>query len=130
NEVTDLRGSERFAINSAYGTTFYAEVGEPLGVFRFKGPAVNNAGEYIVDPNTGFYIQDDNEQYIGNSQRDFIMGLKNSFSYKNFTLSIGIDWKKGGEMYSYTNRLLGFTGNSIATTYNDRNPFIIPNSVV
>ena len=32
-------------------------------------------------------------------------------------------------MYSYTSRLLAFTGNSIATTYNERNRFIVPNSV-
>ena len=33
-------------------------------------------------------------------------------------------------MYSYTKRVSHFTGNGIETTYNDRNPFIIPNSVV
>ncbi|RUA12762.1 MAG: SusC/RagA family TonB-linked outer membrane protein, partial [Flavobacteriia bacterium] len=117
-------------INSSYSTYFYAEEGQPLGVFRFRGPAVNNQGQYIVDSNTGFYTQDSEEQYLGTSQRDFIMGLKNSFRYKNFRLSFSMDWKEGGKMYSYTNRLLGFTGNSIATTYNERKPFIIPNSVV
>ncbi|KAB5489486.1 SusC/RagA family TonB-linked outer membrane protein [Flagellimonas hadalis] len=130
NEVTDLQGLERFEINSSYSTYFYAEEGQPLGVFRFRGPAVNNQGQYIVDSNTGFYTQDSEEQYLGTSQRDFIMGLKNSFRYKNFRLSFSMDWKEGGKMYSYTNRLLGFTGNSIATTYNERKPFIIPNSVV
>ncbi|MBL4879766.1 MAG: TonB-dependent receptor, partial [Oleispira sp.] len=130
NEVTDLRGLDRFVINSAYGTSFNAEKGRPLGVYRFRGPAINAQGQFIVDGNTGFYVQSDEEQDLGTSQRDFIMGLKNTFRYKNFQLSIGLDWKEGGKMYSYTNRLLGFTGNSIATTYNDRNPFIIPNSVV
>jgi hypothetical protein len=33
-------------------------------------------------------------------------------------------------MYSYTKRLSHFTGNGLETTYNNRNPFIIPNSVV
>src|SRR5690606_31414435 len=65
----------------------------------------------------------------GDSQRDFVMGLQNTFKYKNLSLSFSMDWKQGGEMYSYTNRLLNFTGNSIASTFNDRNPFIIPNSV-
>jgi len=33
-------------------------------------------------------------------------------------------------MYSYTKRLSYFVGNAIETTYNDREPFIIPNSVI
>ena len=33
-------------------------------------------------------------------------------------------------MYSGTSDLLNFVGNAIPTTYNDRRPFIIPNSVV
>ena len=33
-------------------------------------------------------------------------------------------------MYSYTKRLSHFVGNGIETTYNDRNTFIIPNSVI
>ena len=57
------------------------------------------------------------------------MGLQNKISYKNLTLSFGFDWKEGGEMYSETKILSYFTGNGIETTYNDRNRFIIPNSV-
>ncbi|TRZ44238.1 SusC/RagA family TonB-linked outer membrane protein [Robertkochia solimangrovi] len=130
NEITDLRGTDRFVINSAYNITFNAEEGQPLGVFRFRGPATNDEGQYIVDPNTGFYTQSDEEQYLGTSQRDFVMGFRNSFTFKNFNLSFSVDWKEGGKMYSYTKRLMEFVGNAPNTVYNDRNPFIIPNSVV
>ncbi|MEZ0130286.1 SusC/RagA family TonB-linked outer membrane protein, partial [Flavobacterium sp. LBUM151] len=57
------------------------------------------------------------------------MGLQNTFKYKNFNLGFSLDWKQGGEFYSYTKRLSHFTGNGIETIYNDRNPFIVPNSV-
>ena len=83
-----------------------------------------------MNPATGIPVQTTEEQEVGTSQRDFIMGLKNTVSYKSLTLSFNFDWKEGGKMYSYTDRLLGFTGNSIATTYNNREPFIVPNSVV
>jgi hypothetical protein len=33
-------------------------------------------------------------------------------------------------MYSYTKRLMSFVGNTTQSTYNDRNPFIEPNSVI
>ncbi|MNQ95123.1 hypothetical protein D3C85_1106670 [compost metagenome] len=57
------------------------------------------------------------------------MGLQNTFKYKNFNLGFSLDWKQGGDFYSYTKRLSHFVGNGIETVYNDRNPFIVPNSV-
>ncbi|MFV0530979.1 MAG: SusC/RagA family TonB-linked outer membrane protein [Flavobacteriales bacterium] len=130
SEVLDVMGdTSKINLYDAYGTNFYAEKGKPLGVFYTPGPLTVD-GKYVVNPNTGYYVKDGSEQYAGSSQRDFIMGLRNVFSYKNFRLSMSFDWKQGGEMYSYTKRLSYFVGNGIETTYNDRNPFIIPNSVV
>lgn len=110
------------------GVTFNAVVGEPLGMYKAKVPKTNAAGQYIVD-SKGYYVESEEQQTIGTSQRDFIMGLQNKFSYKNLTLSFGFDWKEGGQMYSESKYLSYFTGNGIETTYNDRNAFIIPNSV-
>ncbi|WP_242131623.1 SusC/RagA family TonB-linked outer membrane protein [Aestuariivivens marinum] len=130
NEVTRLpEGSEKLLLNSAYSVSFYAIKGQPLGVFQALGPKTNDTGQIIVGDD-GYPETTDEEVTLGDSQRDFVMGLQNTFKYKNFRLSFAFDWKEGGEMYSYTSRLLGFTGNSPATTYNDRLPFIIPNSVV
>lgn len=131
SEVTDILGdSEKQLLASNYGVTFNAVVGQPLGVFAAKMPLKNDEGKYIVDGATGFYKVSDDEQIIGTSQRDFVMGFNSKMTYKNLVFTFGIDWKQGGEMYSYTKRLSHFTGNGIETTYNNRNPFIIPNSVV
>jgi TonB-linked SusC/RagA family outer membrane protein len=130
NEVTRLlNGEDKVLLNNAYNINFYAVEGEPIGVFYAVGPETTDDGQIIVDPNTGF-AETTEERPIGDSQRDFVMGLQNTFKYKNLSLSFSMDWKQGGEMYSYTNRLLSFTGNSIETAYNGRAPFIIPNSVV
>jgi TonB-linked SusC/RagA family outer membrane protein len=123
-------GLDKIKLASNYGVTFNAVVGEPLGVFRAYVPVQNADGQYVVDPATGFYKVTADQHNIGTSQRDFIMGFKNKFTYKNLVLTCGLDWKKGGKMYSYTKRLSNFTGNGIETTYNNRNTFIIPNSVV
>ncbi|MFP9098139.1 SusC/RagA family TonB-linked outer membrane protein [Flavobacterium sp. RHBU_24] len=130
NELTELNSETRITINSAYGITYAAEEGRPLGAFFARVPQKNDAGQYIVNPDTGYYVPTDDVEYIGNSQRDFVMGLQNTFKYKNFALAFAFDWKQGGEMYSYTKRLNHFVGNGIETTYNDRAPFIIPNSVI
>ncbi|MCW2117763.1 SusC/RagA family TonB-linked outer membrane protein [Flavobacterium sp. 7A] len=129
-EVLNIAGGvEKLNLASNYGVTFNAVKGQPLGVFSAKVPVVNEQGQYVVDPATGFYKITNDEQNIGNAQRKFVMGLKNVFTYKNIALAMGLDWKQGGKMYSYTKRLSNFVGNGIETTYNDRNTFIVPNSV-
>jgi len=131
NEVTSLYGGvDRLTITGAYGVNFYAIEGQPLGVYYASVPKKTDDGEFIVNPTTGFYELSDEEEQIGTSQRDFVMGLTNKITYKGFALSGSMDWKEGGKMYSYTNRLLNFTGNAVSTTYNQRQPFIVPNSVV
>jgi TonB-linked SusC/RagA family outer membrane protein len=143
SEVTDIAGdTNKQLLASNYGVTFNAVVGQPLGVFSSPVPLreghstsadgvfTNGTGAYIVDAATGFYKVSSDEQIIGTSERDFIMGFNNRMTYKNLVFTFGLDWKEGGEMYSYTKRLSHFTGNGIETTYNDRNPFIIPNSVI
>lgn len=130
NEVTKLAdGFDRIDLSSAYGVTYSAAKGEPIGTFYSLVPKTNAAGQYIVNADTGLYEVSNDLQKIGNSQRDFVMGLQNTFKYKNFNLGFSLDWKQGGEFYSYTKRLSHFTGNGIETIYNNRNPFIVPNSV-
>jgi hypothetical protein len=130
NEVTRVTGDTRIDITSAYGITFSAEKGRPIGSFYGFTPLTTADGKYIANPDTGYYAKTTEEEYLGDSQRDFVMGLQNTIKYKNLSLNFAFDWKQGGEMYSYTKRLSHFTGNGIETTYNDRNTFIIPNSVV
>lgn len=130
NEVQNVQGGSKTLLNSAYGVNFYAEEGQPLGSFYARTPVMTPDGQYVVNPDTGFYEVSEEENRIGSSQRDFVMGLQNTIRWKNFALNFSFDWKKGGEMYSYTKRLNNFVGNGIETTYNDRAPFIIPNSVV
>ena len=130
SEVTHIEGGvEKLNLTSNYGVSFNATVGQPLGTFNTFVPRQNAAGQFIVNANTGYYEASTDEEIVGNSQRDFVMGFKNRVSYKNLALNFGIDWKQGGEMYSYTKRLSHFTGNGIETIYNDRNTFIIPYSV-
>lgn len=123
-------GIDEFLITGVNTINFYAVEGRPLGVFKTRVPEVNEDGQTVVDANTGYPTQTLESEEVGTSQRKFIMGLQNTLKYKNFRLSFGFDWKEGGIMFSRTANLLGFVGNSILTTYNQRNPFIVPNSVI
>lgn len=122
-------GLSRVVLNFAYDAQFVAKVGKPLGILEAPVPRFDPQGRIIVGSN-GFPLVADELGEYGSSQRDFIMGLNNSFSFKNFTLGLALDYKKGGVFYSGTADLLNFVGNSANTVYNDRRTFIVPNSVV
>ncbi|RZJ54704.1 MAG: SusC/RagA family TonB-linked outer membrane protein [Flavobacterium sp.] len=131
SKVLDIAyGLDKLTLASMYGVNFVAEKGQPLGMFTAFTPKLNPDGKPIVSSATGYYAVANDQSNVGTSQRDFVMGLRNNFKYKNFTLGCSFDWKQGGEMYSYTKRINEFSGNGMETTYNDRNTYIIPNSVV
>ena len=108
----------------------YCEEGQPLGTIYTYAPLYNDNGQMIVGEDglpmlssellpTG---KDMNSKWTG--------GVTTAFSYKGVSLSASLDIRKGGYMFSRTRETLTFVGNSVITTYNDRRPFVIPNSVV
>jgi TonB-linked SusC/RagA family outer membrane protein len=111
------------------GMEFDLFPGKPVGVFYSPAPEYSPDGKIVVDANTGFPVVAANKADIGTSQRDFTMGLVNSFTYKNWGFSFSLDYRKGGYFYSSTADLYMFTGGAAATTYNNREPFVVPNSV-
>ena len=50
------------------------------------------------------------EGVIGNVTPDFLMGITNTFTYKNFELDFLIDIRSGGDVFSFTDRLAGVQG--------------------
>lgn len=110
------------------GTQLYAIEGEELGVFKAVVPKRDPNGNIIVNSSTGLPVEAD-EQIVGSMNSKYQMGFSTTFSYKGISLSADLDVRKGGLMYSRTKSIAYFTGNAIQTAYNDRNPFVIPNSV-
>ncbi|HTQ65383.1 MAG TPA: SusC/RagA family TonB-linked outer membrane protein [Puia sp.] len=139
NKVLDLTGASQnpliFGLNG--GPEIRAVVGKSVASIYAPVPQMTPDGKVVVDATTGFPTINLTpldkygltNGYFGSGLYDYTMGLSNTFSYKNFTLIFSFDFRYGGVMYSNTASLVLFTGNGIATTYNDRRPFIVPNSV-
>ena len=108
----------------------YAEEGKPLGEFYTYLPSYTDDGKLIVDEYGQPVISTEVKDTGKNMQSDWTGGVSTSVSYKGLSLSAVLDVRYGGYMFSRTKNLMQFTGNGIMTTYNDRNPFVIPNSVV
>jgi TonB-linked SusC/RagA family outer membrane protein len=110
-------------------TSFIAKEGQPIGLIMGSVPERDDAGNIVVDAD-GIPVASSIQQVYGDTQYNYTMGIGNTFRYKGVTLDFTFDIRQGGLMYSRTANITRFTGNSITTTYNDRQPFIVPNSVV
>lgn len=108
NEVVSLiEGVERIGVprNGANFSTLgtFAVAGEPFGLIQGDAVAVDSLGNRLIDPTTGYWINDpDNTRILGDPNPDFILGLNNTFSYKGISLNVLFDWKQGGDLYSQT----------------------------
>jgi hypothetical protein len=83
----------------------------------------------IVD-NQGLPVAADELMIYGNSQYKYFGGISSRLTVDNFTFSMRFDVRQGGIMYSRTRNISMWAGTTPETLYNDREPFIIPNSVV
>lgn len=76
----------------------------------------NNDGELLINPASGLPIRSASFIDVGyDRQPDFTVGLSNSFSYKNFSLSFLIDFRKGGDVLNATQHYLTTLGLSTMT---------------
>ena len=142
--VVDLPAElgEKFEIDrfSTSGTkdvvVLYAEKGKPFGTYWTYVPTYVEDeespyyGNIIVDGNGFPVLSDDLVDSGYNVNYDWTGGLTSSLTYKNLSISASLDVRKGGKMFSRSKNLMEFTGNGLITTYNDRQPFVIPNSAV
>ncbi len=82
------------------GVSINARVGEPYGTIQGTDYLYNEDGQRVVLAN-GYYARTTTSDIVlGNIQPDFITGLTNRFTYKNWALSFLIDWQKGGSVFS------------------------------
>ena len=103
--------------------------GLPMGELFTYLPQYTDDGKLIVGESGLPLLTDEVKDTGKNVNPDWTGGVTTSLSAYGFTLSASLDIRKGGYMFSRTKNLMQFTGNGEATTYNERRPFVIPNSV-
>ncbi|MFC4094284.1 SusC/RagA family TonB-linked outer membrane protein [Euzebyella saccharophila] len=103
---TDARGGAITWIGEEIGNIFDA------AMVRVEDPNSPYFGWPIIDEE-GFESSDRTREdedgnrvapIIGNFNPDFNLGMTTSASYKNWTLSMNFDWRKGGQFVSQTHR--------------------------
>lgn len=76
--------------------------GEPFGMIYGSQYARDSNGNLLINESTGKPIYQPQSTLLGNPAPDYTLGWTNTFTYKNFTLSALLDYRKGGKMYSVT----------------------------
>jgi len=101
--------------------------GEAFGVIVGSKQMRSPDGQLIVDKNTGLYNATTiPNQIVADPNKEWTAGLTNSFKFKRFTVTGLVDFKKGGDIISWTAATLRQNG-SLAITAEDREqPHILP----
>lgn len=127
--VEELNGDiDQINLGGLNTTSLVVKEGEPVALLQGYNPKRDPNGNIVVDVN-GVPVRSAELEIYGDTQYDYTMGIGNTFSWKGVTLDFTFDIRQGGLMFSRTADITRFTGNSITTTINDREPWIVPGSV-
>ena len=124
NRVESLaEGLESLSLGGFETPGSRAVVGQPYGVI-YGGRwlrdgngniVIDDEGDASTNPNFGFPVVDPEEGVIGDPNPDWLMGIRNTFTYKAFTLTALLDIRKGGDIWNGTEGALVSIGTSATT---------------
>ncbi len=100
---------QNYVIGSSGSAQVIASVGQPYGTIFGNAFLRNASGQIIVNPD-GSPKADPSKKVLGKYTPDWVGGVTNTVSYKNFKLSFLIDASIGGSIYSGTYATGTYTG--------------------
>jgi len=122
-------GNEVSIFGFSGGTGLYAVKGMPLGVYKAQKLEHDPEGHVVVSAKNGLPVKSDKYDYCGDMNHKYTLGWGTTLRWKDFSLTANMEARVGGKMYTRTKGVVYFTGIAKQTVYNDRKPFIVPNSV-
>ena len=130
NEVLELtEGLDEVIIAGFSSINNAALKGGTVSHIKGYGTQRTADGKIIVDSETGRPLPTDQLVDLGSTLHDYTMGLMNTIRVNAFTLFFQFDYREGGKFVSYSKQSTMWSGKDPLTTYNDRLPFVVPNSV-
>ncbi len=120
NEVLDLtEGVTQLTLFDSGNVSVVARPGEAYGqILGTKYKRDENTNKILLDDN-GRPMVSDELHVIGNGYHKVMLGWINQFSYKNFSATIVMDGKFGGDIYSTTEANAMASGRSRTTLQRD-----------
>lgn len=130
--IFDEQQLDEIVIGTSYSRVGnYAIKGQPAFVWKATDYLRDDQGRIIVSPTTGRPSSSSTLESYGRTMPKWILALNPSVDYKSFTLSGLLEHKTGHQVSFFElGTSMAWTGVSEATAYNNREPFILPNSVI
>lgn len=104
-------GVETIILSGFTSTSSRVVAGEPYGSIYGSGFQKDANGNTIIDAN-GYPLQDPVIRVVGNPTPDWTAGIRNTWSYKNFTLTALVDIREGGDVWCGTCGIINYFGTS------------------
>ena len=132
NKILELAdGVEEYSLGTVDDLKIVAMVGGNYGemygkkMVRVDDEASQYYGMVVVDE-SGLPLKGSDWEYLGNQQPDWMLGVTNMFSYRNVNLSVLLDMKFGGKIFSGTTAFTHSRGTAAATVVNgEREDFVV-----
>ncbi|MEP7375142.1 MAG: SusC/RagA family TonB-linked outer membrane protein [Chitinophagaceae bacterium] len=114
NKVKKLTDNMKTVVIGAGDAVYLIKVdeGSSFGDVYVRGWARDDQGRRLVDPDGSPTLTDGTDAFVGNYNPDYMLGLSNTFTYQNFSLSFLIDHRQGGVVISGTQALIDADGHS------------------
>lgn len=118
NEIVKLyEGVKTYQLtNAPFRARLLAVEGQPYGVIYGTDFTYDSSGNKVIGED-GLYVPSAIKS-LGSTLPDYNMGLRNSFNYKNFNLSILFDMQKGGKYFSTSHMWGMYSGMLEETGFN------------
>lgn len=103
-------GLDQLSYGGDFMRTFALDVGEEFGSIYSRGFERDTQGRVLMNANGTPQITSGQTVNVGNFNPDWLGGITNSFSYKNFDMRLQIDIRQGGDVISFTRSILSSDG--------------------
>jgi len=132
NKMLELADDvEEYSLGTVDDLKIVAMVGGAYGemygkkMVRVTDETSQHYGKVVVDA-TGLPQKGNDWEYLGNQQPDWMVGITNMFSYKNISMSVLLDMKFGGKIFSGTTVWTHVRGVASETVVNgERADFVV-----
>lgn len=117
NKVKKLTDNMKSVVIGAGDAVYLIKVdeGSSFGDVYVRGSARDDQGRRLVDPDGLPTLTDGTNVFVGNYNPDYMLGVSNTFTYNDFSLSFLIDHREGGVVLSGTQALIDADGHSKAS---------------
>jgi len=103
-------GADKVTLVGFSGINSYAIAGQPYGVLYGTDYLKTDDGTLILGKDDGLPIISPTPTVIGNPNPTFLLSWRNSFTYKNVSLSVFWDGRFGGKIWNGTRGALNYFG--------------------